>query len=308
MKMFSPSQTGSANVITLNHNRIIQDWATQEGYTREFLKEHFFEVKDSYVAYLTAILERVYKYQIAFKTILYESEALGLLSASNEGYISMSKLFLTIGDNGINEAAEFVGMRCSYNEDYKRFCAIVTGTIKDQNRLHSTKQYKFNQELVPAESLSSKNLNWDREDGYWIPEGRLLYNSYFYLADDPETTILDKFLLHGREFTETLDGGVGLHCNLEEHLDKEQYLKLLDFAAQHGTSYFTFNVPNSECKNEECRYIVKKPIKICPKCGSPMRWWTRIIGYLRPTENFEKIRKMEADTRYMHAKDEEGLC
>lgn len=301
-------QTGSANVITLNHNRIIQDWATQEGYTREFLKEHFFEVKDSYVAYLTAILERVYKYQIAFKTILYESEALGLLSASNEGYISMSKLFLTIGDNGINEAAEFVGMRCSYNEDYRRFCAIVTGTIKDQNRLHSTKEYKFNQELVPAESLSSKNLNWDREDGYWIPEGRLLYNSYFYLADDPETTVLDKFLLHGREFTETLDGGVGLHCNLEEHLDKEQYLKLLDFAAQHGTSYFTFNVPNSECKNEECRHIVKKPIKICPKCGSPMRWWTRIIGYLRPTENFEKIRKMEADTRYMHAKDEEGLC
>lgn len=301
-------QTGSANVITLNHSRIIQDWARQEGYTREFLKDHFFEVKDSYAAYLTAILERVYKYQKAYKSILYDSEALGLFSASNEGYISMSKLFLTIGDNGINEAAEFVGLRCSYNEDYKQFCSIITGTIRKQNKLHSSLRFKFNQELVPAESLSSKNLNWDREDGYWVPEGRILYNSYFYLADDPETTVLDKFLLHGREFTETLDGGVGLHCNLEEHLDKEQYLMLLDFAAEHGTSYFTFNVPNSECKNRECRHIVKKPVRKCPVCGSDMRWWTRIIGYLRPLENFEEARKREALLRHMHKKEEDGLC
>ena len=300
-------QTGSANVITLNHSRIIQDWARKEGYTREFLKNHFFEVQDSYKAYLVEILERVYKYQIAYKTILYESEALGLFSAANEGYISMRKLFLTIGDNGINEAAEFVGLKCSYNPDYKAFCALITGTIKEQNKAHSTEEFKFNQELVPAESLSSKNLNWDKEDGYWIPEGRILYNSYFYLADDPDTTILDKFLLHGREFTETLDGGVGLHCNLEEHLDEEQYLALLDFAAKNGTSYFTFNVPNSECKNKDCGYIIKKPVKVCPKCGSKMKWWTRIIGYLRPIENFEKARGEEAKTRYMHKK-EEKLC
>jgi len=301
-------QTGSCNVITLNHNRIIQDWARENGYDREYLKEHFFDHKDSYAAYLENILERVYAYHIAYKTMLYESERKGMFTASNAGYISIQKLYSTIGDNGVNEAAEFVGLQCSYNDSYRDFCRLVTGTISRQNKLHSTdRRFIFNQEFVPAESLSSKNYNWDREDGYWVPGNRVLYNSYFYLADDPGTTVLDKFRLHGREFTELLDGGVGLHCNLEEHLSKEQYLKLIDFAIANGTSYFTFNIPNSECTNAECGHIVKQPLHACPKCGSPMRQWTRIIGYLRPVDNFDKYRKIEASTRHYSRADEKSL-
>lgn len=292
-------QTGSANVITLNLNRIIQNWARENEMTRDYLKERFFEHEDSFVSYLEEILERVYAYQIAFKTLLYETEEQGLLTASNAGYISMRKLYSTIGENGINEAAEFIGLKCSYNEEYKRFCRLVTGTISRQNRLHSTApRFLFNQEFVPAEGLSSKNYRWDKEDGYWVPEDRVLYNSYFYLAEDGNTSVLDKFRLHGREFTELLDGGVGLHCNLEEHLSKKQYERLIGFAVKNGTSYFTFNVPNSECTNPECHHIVKTPMDRCPKCGAPMRQWTRIIGYLRPLDNFDRYRHMEALNRY----------
>lgn len=294
-------QTGSANVITLNMSRITQDWARANEYGREWLARHFFEdgVQASYKAYLEAILERVYAYQITYKTMLYEVEEQGLLTASNAGYISMQKLYLTIGINGMNEAAEFIGLRCNYNEPYKRFCRLVTGTIAAQNKLHSKNpKFQFNCEFVPAEGLSSKNYNWDKEDGYWVPEGRVLYNSYFYLADDPSTNVLDKFRLHGREFTELLDGGVGLHCNLSEHLTAEQYEKLIDVAIKNGTTYFTFNIPNSECMNPECHHIVKKPLDTCPRCGSRMRHWTRVIGYLRPVENFDKYRKIEAEQRY----------
>lgn len=153
-----------------------------------------------------------------------------------------------------------------------------------------------------AEGLSSKNYKWDKEDGYQVPSDRNLYNSYFYIASDDKCSVLDKFRLHGREFTELLDGGVGLHCNLEEHLSKEQYLKLIDFAIANGTSYFTFNIPNSEC--DDCHYISKVPIKECPKCGSKhITWWTRVIGFLRPIKFFDKERYKEAQTRVYSKKN-----
>lgn len=147
-----------------------------------------------------------------------------------------------------------------------------------------------------AESLGAKNFNWDKADGYFVPEdGRVLYNSYFYDAHD-DTSVLDKFRLHGREFTSTLDGGVGLHCNLDSHLSKEQYLKLIDFAIENGTSYFTFNIPNTECN--DCGHISKQYIHECPKCGSKnLTYWTRIIGYLRPTKNFSSARQIEEKQR-----------
>lgn len=296
-------QTGSVNVITLNINRIVQDWArwykdSMDGMDSADLHV-FYAPQSGFREYLIGILDRVYKYHIAYKTMLYEMEDKGMLTSSKAGYIYMKKLYSTIGLNGINEAAEFLGIECSYNEEYKNFCRLITGTIKEQNKLHNIHDKKrpflFNQEFVPAESLGAKNYNWDKEDGYVVNPNRVLYNSYFYLAHD-NTSVLDKFRLHGKEFTETLDGGVGCHINLEEHLSKEQYIKLIEFAVKNGTSYFTFNIPNSEC--EDCHYIVKKPIKECPRCHSKnIKWYTRIIGYLRAIKNFGYERQIEASKR-----------
>ena len=83
---------------------------------------------------------------------------------------------------------------------------------------------------------------------------------------------------------------------LSETSDKINALKLIDFAVKEGTSYFTFNIPNSKC--EDCGHIVKAPIKECPKCGSKhITWYTRIIGYLRPLTSFGKDRRIEAEKR-----------
>lgn len=285
-------RTGSCNVITLNLNRIIQDYC-KDHYNGPDRERWIAEFKE----YFIPILERVYKYHIAYKTILYEWEDRGMFNASTAGYITMRDLFCTIGINGINEAARFLGIKVSYNRDYMEFCRMITGTIGEQNKLHYSKKFKFNTELVPAEGLSSKNYNWDKEDGYWVPEDTKIYNSYFYNAWNPNTSILERFKLHGREFTGLLDGGVGLHCNLEEHLSKEQYLKLMDYASKVGTSYFTYNVPNSECTNESCHFITKHPMNECPKCGSPMRTWTRVVGFLRPIDGYDKGRYWDATQR-----------
>lgn len=299
---FSPTSgltgvmTGSCNVITLNINRIVQDCNKAYGLKRNGgWKENTSFLRD----YLVDILQRVYKYHIAFKTMLYELEDRGMFAASNGGYIYISKLYSTIGINGLNEAARFLDMTIGNNKEYIEFLQLVLGTIKEQNKLHSihdaNRPFLFNSEVVPAEGLGGKNYNWDKEDGYWVPEDENLYNSYFYDAHD-DTSVLDKFMLHGRQTYQYTDGGSAAHINLEDHLSKEQYLKLIDFAIANGTNYFTFNIPNSKC--DDCGYITKHPITECPKCHSHnITQYTRVIGYLRPIKSFGKDRQIEASKR-----------
>lgn len=306
---FSPTsgmtgvKTGSCNVITLNINRIVQDWVKEETTWWSVEEDkNLLHCKDNIPLlkkYLVNILERVYKYHITYKTMLYEWEEKKMFASSNGGYINIKDLYSTIGLNGLNEAAEFLGLKVSNNPEYFEFLQLILGTIKEQNKIHSIHDKKrpflFNSEVVPAEGLGGKNYRWDKEDGYWVPEDRNLYNSYFYNAHD-DTSVLDKFILHGRQTYQYTDGGSAAHINLEEHLSKEQYLKLIDFAIQQGTNYFTFNIPNSKC--EDCKHIVKAPIKVCPKCGSEhITQYTRIIGYLRPITAFGKDRRIEAEKR-----------
>ena len=305
--------TGSCNVITLNINRIVQDWFNFVNHLhygnvgKNLVPNGIFNKDCSLSNYLIGILKRVYKYHIAFKTMLYELEDKGMFAASNGGYIHISKLYSTIGINGLNEAARFLGMTVGNNKEYIEFLQLVLGTIKEQNKIHSIHDRKrpflFNSEVVPAEGLGGKNYNWDKEDGYWVPEDENLYNSYFYDAHD-DTSVLDKFILHGRQTYQYTDGGSAAHINLEDHLSKEQYLKLIDFAIVNGTNYFTFNIPNSKC--DDCGYITKHPITECPKCHSKnITQYTRVIGYLRPIKSFGKDRQIEAGKRvYSNGKDE----
>lgn len=325
---FSPTSgltgvmTGSCNVITLNINRIVQDWfksltfktASRDGITTvvpsspdkimhlnivrgEFAMKG--PLREEFKSYITNILERVYKYHIAFKTMLYDTEDKGMFAASNGGYIHVKNLYSTIGLNGLNEAARFFRMKVSNNKEYIEFLQLILGTIKEQNKIHSIQDKKrpflFNSEVVPAEGLGGKNYRWDKENGYVVPNDKNLYNSYFYDAHD-DTSVLDKFILHGRQTYQFTDGGSAAHINLENHLSKAQYLKLIDFAIANGTNYFTFNVPNSKC--EDCSHIVKVPVLKCPKCGGDhIRHYTRVIGYLRPIDKFGEDRIREALNR-----------
>ena len=158
--------TGSCNVITLNINRIVQDCNKAYGLKRNGgWKENTSFLIDC----LVDILQRVYKYHIAFKTLLYEQEERGMFAPSTGGYIFMSKLYSTVGINGLNEAAEFLGLTVGNNPEYISFLQLILGTIKRQNKEHSINDKKrpflFNSEVVPAEGLGGKNYRWDKEDG-----------------------------------------------------------------------------------------------------------------------------------------------
>ena len=313
-------QTGSCNVMTLNLNRIVQNWSRTVKAMRyispedkgtevsanlllikgQWLKDPS-KLKEYLKGYLESILDRIYDYQKAYKTGLYKMDKQGMFPQTKAGYISFDKLYCTIGVNGLNEAARFLGLKVSNNREYMDFASWILGVIKGYNKQHSEKKFMFNLELVPAESLGVKNYNWDKADGYYVPEDENLYNSYIYDAHD-ETSILDKIAMQGGQIAKSIDGGQASHLNLQENLSKEQYEKLLEYAVQVGNSYITFNVPQTQC--DECGFIAKHPFDKCPECGSTkVTQWTRIIGYLRPIKAWSEARQIEGSNR-MFAKKE----
>lgn len=274
--------TGSKSVMTLNINRLVQD-AVNKGYDM--------------IDYLCTQVQKVHKYQTAYNELLKDYLRDGLLTVYSAGFIDMKKQYLTIGVNGVIEAAEFLGIPVNDNPTYREFMQSILKTISDENRKAKTKELMFNTEFVPAENLGVKHANWDRKDGYTVP--RDCYNSYFYAVEDTSLTILDKFKLHGSEYVRYLDGGSALHMNLEEHLTKDQYRNLLKVAATQGTNYFTFNIPNTICN--ECGHIDKRFLHECPKCGSKnIDYATRVIGYLKRISNFSEARQKEANNRFYY--------
>lgn len=298
-------ETGSKSVITLNLNRILQDYfreyrlgdlVTREDCEAIWKDDRDGELHKEFCDYLKTILNRVYKYHHAYNECLWEMYDSHLLPVYEAGFIDLNKQYLTIGINGLNEAAEFLGIKLSDNEEYQDFCQTIFSCIKESNEEHKvTKGHKmtFNTECVPAESLAIKNYNWDKADGYWVPEERNLYASYIYLPSDESISVLEKLRMHGSRFIgEYLDGGSAAHINLSEHLSEAQYKYILKYAAEEGCQYFTFNIPNSECR--ECHFITKRPITKCPKCGSEhIDYWDRVIGYLTKKSNWSDGRQKE---------------
>ena len=279
--------TGSKSVLTINLNRTIQ-YAVNNNM--------------DYLKFLGEITDVCHKVQTAYDANLRELKDKGMLPLFDAGYINMSRQYLTIGVNGMVEAAEFLGIKITPNEEYRNFVRGVLGVIEKFNKQYRTKDLMFNCEMIPAENVGVKHAKWDREDGYFVP--RECYNSYFYVVEDDSLNIIDKFKLHGAPFIEHLTGGSALHMNLEEHLSKEQYLQLLKVAAHEGCNYFTFNIPNTICN--DCGHIDKRYLHECPVCGSKnVDYMTRIIGYLKRVSNFSAARQAEAARRFYYAPKKE---
>ncbi len=272
--------TGSKSVLTVNLNRCVQYAVNNNIDYKEFLED---------------VLDLMHKVQTAYNENLKKLQENGMLPLFDAGFININRQYLTIGINGLVEAAEFMGLKITNNPDYLAFVQGILGLIEKKNKEYRTKELMFNCEMIPAENVGVKHAKWDREDGYFVP--RDCYNSYFYVVEDESLNIIDKFQLHGRPYIEHLTGGSALHMNLDEHLSKEQYGQLLRVAAKEGCNYFTFNIPNTICN--ECGTIDKRYLKECPHCGSSnVDYMTRIIGYLKRVSNFSAPRQEEAARRY----------
>lgn len=273
--------TGSAQVITLNLNHIIQVADRLHMSWERELKEE---------------IHNTQKYLLATKAVYKDCIDAGLLPAYTAGFMDIDKQFLTIGVNGLVEAAEFLGCDIGDNKAYKDFLKTVLNIFKTENK-KALKAYgtRFNTELVPAENLGVKNAKWDKADGLSVK--RDCYNSYFYRVEDKDLTILEKMNMYGHDVTDALDGGSALHLNLEQIPDYEQALRLFDIARKNGVPYWTFNVLCTICN--DCGMIDPETRQTCKHCGSThVDYGTRVIGYLKRISNFSEARQKEAARRY----------
>lgn len=267
--------TGSINVITMNMNRLIQK---------------NIDVGEQ--------VDKIHKYQIAYRAIMDEFKEANLLPVYDAGFITLDKQYLTIGINGLVEAAEFKGFTAGDNEEYKNFCTETLKVIYDRNKAKRAETgYMFNTEFVPAENLGVKNAAWDKKDGLVV--NRDCYNSYFYAVEDSNCDVSDKFIVHGEQVTKYLDGGSALHLNLDDYLTKDQYLRLFNYSAKEGCNYFCINVKVTVCN--DCGHIHKKTLSKCVCCKSEnISHATRVIGYLKKVDSFSKPRQDEHNIRLYH--------
>lgn len=306
--------TGSKSVMTINLNRVIQNATRKflkdkENYELEKGKQYFVsnigkhktELYEYISNAITEITERVHKYQRAFNEIIKDFYNAQMLDVYTAGFISLKKQYLTVGVNGLTDAAEFLGIEPNLNDEYEEFVNLILETINKSNKKDKTRDCMYNTEFVPGENLSNKNYNWDKKDGYFVSPKHIMYSSYFFNPEDTSLSILDKMKLHGNSFVKYLDGGQAAHLNINEHLSFEQYRQLLKVASEYGCSYFTYNCKNSVCN--DCGYISKDTLDTCPKCGSKnIDYLTRIIGYLSRVSSFAEARQAEEKMRYYHKK------
>lgn len=277
------TMTGSKNVITININRLVQD-------NRDLSEQ----------------VTKIHKYQTAHNAIFEDYLKAGMMPVFDAGFITLDKQFLTIGINGVVEAAEYLGYEISNNDKYKNWLSNFLKTISDLNTEYKKKTgLKINCEVVPGENLGHKFAKRDKKDGYVVP--RDIYNSYFYIVEKEESadidsvSILDKFALHGKDTSRFLDGGSAYHCNLESYLTPDGFKQLIRHAAKVGCEYFCFNIKITICN--ECENIDKRTLIQCPECGSKnIDYGTRIIGYLKRVSSFSTPRQKEENLRFYHKK------
>ena len=274
--------TGSAQVITLNLNR---------------LAELAIMFADNFDDVLREQIQDVHKYLLASKAVYNDYIKAGLLPAYTAGFMDIDKQFLTLGINGLVEAAANYDYTIGNNEKYKKWLSHVLGIFKEENK-KALQQYgcRFNTELVPAENLGVKNAKWDKEDGYWNGN-RDCYNSYFYRVEDTNLNVLDKIEMYAHDVTDSLDGGSALHLNLEQLPSYEQAKTIFKLCSKNGVPYWTTNVLCTICN--DCSTIDPVTRKACKKCGSEnVDYGTRVIGYLKRITNFSDARQKEAAKRF----------
>ena len=272
--------TGSARVITMNINRVIQ---------REIP--------------IDEVIDRVHKYLVAHRAVVQGYIDAGLLPAYTQGFMDLNKQFLTIGVNGVLEGFEYLRDKQGSVSDseYPSYLKTLLHTLKLANKAALSEYgFRFNTEFVPAENLGVKNAKWDKEDGLYVP--RDCYNSYFYAVEDTQCNIIDKIKLYSHDITQYLDGGSALHLNLEQLLTADQFMTLYHLCARYGVMYWTTNCLVTICN--DCGYINVDTENHCTKCGGKnVDYGTRVIGYLKRISNFSEGRQKEAQKRFYHLRE-----
>lgn len=253
--------------------------------------------KDAYIDILSKRTHLSIKLLDVIRNIIKRNVDKGLLPNYHYELIKMENQYNTLGITAMYEAIRDMGLtnvdefgNNFYTEDGLNFAILIAQTINEIKNSYNF-DYSLNIEAVPAERANSILCTKDNIL-YSEQEKDFLYsNQWIPLME--KCTIQEKIRL-GSVLDKECEGGQILHVNLQgKFANEEQSWEMLNHLARLGIIYFAYNVQISVCENGHGFFGNN-----CPICGkSVIDVFSRIVGYLVPTQSYSKERKQEFENR-----------
>ncbi|MDR0850133.1 MAG: ribonucleoside triphosphate reductase [Christensenellaceae bacterium] len=283
--------TGSIGVVTLNLPRI--------GYLADS-EEEYFALVDKYCDVAKSSLE--IKRKIVEKQTrngLYPYSKFYLRGVKERTGNYWSNHFNTIGIVGMNESLlNFMGKDIT-TEEGQAFAVKVMEHMRDKMKEYQKQTgNQYNLEATPAEGVAPRFAKIDKKRFPEIITAGKEEVCYTNSTQVPVGFSNDIFkVIKLQDTLQSLyTGGTVLHLYLGEKIeDKETAKKLLQkIFLQTKMPYISITPTFSVC--EEHGYIAGEHFE-CPKCGREAEVWSRVVGYLRPVQDYNESKFDEYMTR-----------
>lgn len=283
----SGDSTGSIGVVTINLPRI--------GYETKGDKEAFF-------AELDRVLD-IAKDSLEIKRDWLQKNVIGtrLIPAFDTYVGTMRNHFSTIGVVGMNELCEnFFGEGIDIlTDEGKAFCVDVGNHIRNKLLDYQKETGNlWNFEASPAESTAFRLAKKDKElYPDIITRGTAKAPYYTNSCHIPVNKIkgIKETFEHQEALQILFTGGTVIHIFCDGAISGETAKNIIDTVChEYKVPYVSISPLNRYCP--EHGYIADKVDK-CPVCGTPLKLYQRITGYLRCIDNYNDGKKAEFDDR-----------
>ncbi|EOC99572.1 ribonucleoside triphosphate reductase [Caldisalinibacter kiritimatiensis] len=283
--------TGSINVVTLNMARIgylaksVEDFKRRVRELMELAKEICETKRKVLESYMEAGLYPYSKFYLQ-----------GVKEAEGEYY---KNHFSTIGLNGMNEACLNLLGKDITTEEGNEFAIEIMEFMNRVIRIFQEETGSlWNLEASPAEGASYRFARLDKrmypkiitqgdEEPYYTNSTQLPVN---HTKDVFEAVELQDKL------QSLYTGGTVFHGFIGEEIDSVETVKLLIKRVFENTTlpYFTLTPTYSICPDHG---YLKGEQFTCPECGKQTEVWTRVVGFHRPVQSWNKGKKEEFKDR-----------
>ncbi len=290
--------TGSIGVVTINLPKIAYQSKS---------KEEFFNILDSRMNLAKESLE--IKRKLLEKLTdanLYPYTKFYLRDIKSRFGVYWKNHFSTIGLVGMNEACTNLLGKDIGTEDGKQFALDTMDYMRA--RIVEYQQEtgnNYNLEATPAEGTSYRLAKLDKknlidikcanEEEYYSVHAEPYYSNSTQLPVNYTDDIFE-LLDHQDDLQTKYTGGTVVHIFAGERISDISTMKNLvkKVCENYHLPYFTFSPTFSICPNHG---YVKGEHQTCPDCGEECEIYSRIVGYIRPVNQWNKGKKAEFKNR-----------
>ncbi|MEA3432835.1 MAG: ribonucleoside triphosphate reductase [candidate division WOR-3 bacterium] len=283
----SGDSTGSVGVVTINMPRL--------GYMSKS--------EDEFLERLSSLMELARDSLELKRRVVEQNIRRGLLPYTKRYLGTLANHFSTIGLVGMNEAClnlfgEDIGSErgTAFAEKVLDFMLLKLSDFQEETG------NIYNLEATPAEGTAYRLARIDKQKfPNIITQGKEApyYTNSTMLPVGYTDDIFEAFILQ-EGLQSKYTGGTVIHVYLGEEIDDEDACATLvkRIAENFRVPYFSMTPTFSIC--EEHGYI-RGEHYTCPMCGKQTEVYSRVVGYYRPVQNWNKGKKEEYKQRKVYA-------